>query len=117
MSIGGKKEQKGGEAKLQPGSACLQSVTSYGLESKANRRREYTLKKPSQPTCPDWDAESSGMWWELLKFSWFSCVLEEGPLYWDVSYWVSISGLRNSALEINCQISALLCELPCNDYT
>lgn len=53
MSIGGKKEQKGGEAKLQPGSACLQSVTSYGLESKANRRREYTLKKPSQPTCPD----------------------------------------------------------------
>lgn len=49
MSIGGKKEQKGGEAKLQPGSACLQSVTSYGLKSKANRHRERTLKNPPSP--------------------------------------------------------------------
>lgn len=55
---------------------------------------EDTLKKSSQPTCSGWDAKSSGMWWEPLRFSWFSCplrfswfscVLEEDPLYWDVS--------------------------------
>lgn len=52
MSIDGKKEQTGREAKLQPGSACLQSVTSYGLESKADKRRFCHLRSPPSPHAP-----------------------------------------------------------------
>lgn len=65
MSIEEKKNKQGEKQNSNqdlPASNQSPMALNPRLTNVDSAAREYTLKKPSQPTCSGRDAESSGMW-------------------------------------------------------